>query len=67
MSHQQEDDADYMANEYDMEAMDDDMDDEFHGRDVGGSDSDADDYDYTVCEFIHKSLIAAFTGACLMY
>ncbi|MCD7459106.1 hypothetical protein HAX54_040106 [Datura stramonium] len=46
MSHQQEDDADYMANEYDMEAIDDDMDDEFHGRDIGGSDSDADEYDY---------------------
>ncbi|XP_059300998.1 uncharacterized WD repeat-containing protein C2A9.03-like [Lycium barbarum] len=46
MAHQQDDDADYMGNEYDMEAIDDDMDDEFHGRDIGGSDSDADEYDY---------------------
>ena len=46
MSHQQEDDADYMANEYEMEAIDDDMDDEFHGRDIDASDSDADEYDY---------------------
>lgn len=64
MSHQQEDDADYMENEYDMEVIDDDMDDEFHGRDNGGSDSDGEDYDYMVCELIHQSLIAAFTRAC---
>ncbi|CAN4096882.1 unnamed protein product [Withania somnifera] len=29
-----------------MEDIDDDMGDEFHGRDLGGSDSDVDEYDY---------------------
>ncbi|XP_060209026.1 uncharacterized WD repeat-containing protein C2A9.03-like isoform X2 [Lycium barbarum] len=46
MSHQPGDDAEYMADEYEMEDMDDDMDDEIHGRDMGGSDSDVDEYDY---------------------
>ncbi|KAM3355659.1 putative WD repeat-containing protein C2A9.03 [Capsicum galapagoense] len=46
MSHQPGDDAEYMADEYEMEDVDDDMDDEFHGRDMGGSDSDVDEYDY---------------------
>ncbi|KAL3508305.1 hypothetical protein ACH5RR_027706 [Cinchona calisaya] len=46
MSHHQGDDADYMADEYEMEDVDDDMDDEFRGRDIGGSDSDVDEYDY---------------------
>lgn len=62
MSHQQEDDADYMANEYEMEAIDDDMDDEFHGRDIDASDSDADEYDYMVCELINKSLVVLYKG-----
>ncbi|KAK4343947.1 hypothetical protein RND71_037041 [Anisodus tanguticus] len=46
MSHQPGDDAEYMADEYEMEDIDDDMDDEFHSRDMGGSDSDVDEYDY---------------------
>ncbi|KAL3503692.1 hypothetical protein ACH5RR_038141 [Cinchona calisaya] len=46
MSNHQGDDADYMADEYEMEDVDDDMDDEFRGRDIGGSDSDVDEYDY---------------------
>lgn len=51
MSNYQADDADYMADEYEMEDVDDDMDDEFRGgRDIGGSDSDVDEYDYMVCE-----------------
>ncbi|KAI3820430.1 hypothetical protein L1987_07977 [Smallanthus sonchifolius] len=44
MSHYQEDDE-YMADEYEMEDIDDNMDYEFHGRDIG-SDSDVDEYDY---------------------
>ncbi|XP_031116298.1 uncharacterized WD repeat-containing protein C2A9.03-like [Ipomoea triloba] len=42
----QGDDADYMADEYEMEDVDDDMEDEFHGREMGGSDSDVDEFDY---------------------
>ncbi|CAL5335459.1 unnamed protein product [Camellia sinensis] len=46
MSHHQVDDAEYMADEYEMEDVDDDMDEEFRGREMGGSDSDVDEYDY---------------------
>ena len=55
MSHHQGDDADYMADEYEMEDVDDDMDDEFRGRDIGGSDSDVDEYDYMVCHMLTSS------------
>lgn len=48
MSHHHGDDAEYMADEYEMEDVDDDMDDEFRGRDTGASDSDLDEYDYMV-------------------
>ncbi|XP_057509787.1 uncharacterized WD repeat-containing protein C2A9.03-like [Actinidia eriantha] len=46
MSNQQGDDAEYMADEYEMEDVDDDMDEEFVGREMGGSDSDVDEYDH---------------------
>ncbi|XP_022855191.1 uncharacterized WD repeat-containing protein C2A9.03-like [Olea europaea var. sylvestris] len=46
MSNHQENNDDYMDNEQEMEDVDDDMGDEFHGRDAGASDSDADEYDY---------------------
>lgn len=49
MSHYQGEDADYVADEYDMEDVDEDMDDDFRGRDSGASDSDVDDFDYSVC------------------
>lgn len=52
----QGDDADYMADEYEMEDVDDDMEDEFHGREMGGSDSDVDEYDYMVCVYQHVKL-----------
>uniref|UniRef100_A0A161XRW1 Uncharacterized protein n=1 Tax=Daucus carota subsp. sativus TaxID=79200 RepID=A0A161XRW1_DAUCS len=45
MSHYQAEGAEYMADEYEMEDVDDDMDDELRGRDNGGSDSDVDEYD----------------------
>ncbi|KAL9365941.1 hypothetical protein Peur_037140 [Populus x canadensis] len=45
MSHYQGDDAEYMADEYEMEDVDDDMDEEFRAREMG-SDSDVDEYDY---------------------
>lgn len=47
MSHQPADDAEYMDDEYGMEDVDDEM-DEF-GREMVGSDSDVDEYDYLVC------------------
>ncbi|KAJ6293521.1 hypothetical protein OIU78_025482 [Salix suchowensis] len=45
MSHYQGDDAEYMEDEYEMEDVDDDMDEEFRAREMG-SDSDIDEYDY---------------------
>jgi hypothetical protein len=53
MSHYQGDDAEYMADEYEMEDVDDDMDEEFRAREMG-SDSDVDEYDYPVCD-LHYS------------
>lgn len=53
MSQYQADGAEYMADEYEyeyeMEDVDDEMDDEFRGREIGGSESDADEYDHSVC------------------
>lgn len=49
MSNHQENNDDYMDDEQEMEDVDDDMGDQFHGRDAGASDSDADEYDYMVC------------------
>ncbi|KAL5737223.1 hypothetical protein ACOSP7_029984 [Xanthoceras sorbifolium] len=47
MSNYQADDAEYMADEYDMEDIDDDVDEEFRSRDMAASDSDVDEYDYS--------------------
>ncbi|XP_008794688.1 uncharacterized WD repeat-containing protein C2A9.03-like isoform X2 [Phoenix dactylifera] len=44
MSHYQEDDIDGMADEYEMADMDGDMDEEYHGRGMGDSDSDDEEY-----------------------
>ncbi|KAG1326755.1 putative WD repeat-containing protein C2A9.03 [Cocos nucifera] len=44
MSHYREDDIDGMADEYEMADMDDDMDEEYHGRGMGDSDSDNEEY-----------------------
>ena len=44
--------AGYVEDEYEMEDVDDDMDDEFRGREMGGSDSDVDEYDYSVCDIL---------------
>lgn len=49
MSQYQGDDGEYMDDEYEMEDVDDDMDDEFQARDNRGSDSDVDEYDAMVC------------------
>ncbi|KAJ9567702.1 hypothetical protein OSB04_003668 [Centaurea solstitialis] len=45
MSHHHQEDDEYAADEYEMEDVDDNIDDEFHVRDIG-SDSDVDEYDY---------------------
>lgn len=46
MSHYHGDDA-----EYDMEDVDDDdMDEEFHGREMAGSESDVEGHDHAVCD-----------------
>lgn len=45
---QHHEDAEYLADEYEMEDIDDNIDDEYYGRDIG-SDSDVDEYDYMVC------------------
>ena len=52
MSQYQGDDAEYMADEYEMEDVDDDMDDEFRGREMGGSESDVEEYEHSVCVYI---------------
>lgn len=49
MSNYQANDVEYMADEYDMEDIEDEMDNEFQGRDMAGSDSDVDEYDNPVC------------------
>lgn len=46
MSHQRVDDAEYMADDNEMDGVDEDMDEEFRGDDMDGSDSDVDEYDY---------------------
>ncbi|KAL0328612.1 UNVERIFIED_CONTAM: putative WD repeat-containing protein C2A9.03 [Sesamum calycinum] len=53
MSRQQGNHADDMEEEYEMEGVDDMM-DEFHGRDGGGSDSDVNEFDYMECKTTEK-------------
>lgn len=62
MSHHLEDDAEYMADEYEVEDMDDNMDDEFHGRDTGGSDSEVDEYDHMTHKLVDTSAAQARRG-----
>ncbi|KAK8644041.1 hypothetical protein V6N13_013314 [Hibiscus sabdariffa] len=61
MSYYQDDDAEYMADEYDMEDIDD-MDEEFRGRDMSGSDSDVDEYDYSNNKISDTSAAEARSG-----
>lgn len=47
MAHELDDDAEYMADEHEVEDVDSNMSDDFHGRDNnGGSDSEVDEYDH---------------------
>lgn len=45
MSHYQGDDAEYIADEYEMKNVDDEMDEELHNKEMG-LDSDVDEYDH---------------------
>lgn len=44
MSHYPRDEIDDMAEDYEMAGVEDDIDDEPHGRFIGDSDSDGDEY-----------------------
>ncbi|KAG9448851.1 hypothetical protein H6P81_008816 [Aristolochia fimbriata] len=46
MSQYQAEDVEYMADDYEMADVDDDMDEEFRGRGMGDSDSEDEDYDH---------------------
>ncbi|XP_038685019.1 uncharacterized WD repeat-containing protein C2A9.03-like [Tripterygium wilfordii] len=62
MSHYQAEDAEYMAEEYDMEDVEDDMDEEFRGRDMSASDSDVDEFEYSNSEVADTSAAEAREG-----
>lgn len=53
MEHELDDDAEYMADEHEVEDVDSNMSDDLHGRDNGGSDSDVDEYDRMVCHLCY--------------
>ncbi|KAK9145357.1 hypothetical protein Sjap_005260 [Stephania japonica] len=46
MAQYMEDDVDYMADDNEMANIDDEMEEEFHGRGIGESESDDDEYDH---------------------
>ncbi|GMH14478.1 hypothetical protein Nepgr_016319 [Nepenthes gracilis] len=62
MSHQQGDDAEHMADEYEMEDVDDDMNEDFMDRELGGSDSEVDEYGYLDNRFADTSSAQARRG-----
>ncbi|XP_021774025.1 uncharacterized WD repeat-containing protein C2A9.03-like isoform X1 [Chenopodium quinoa] len=62
MSHLHIDDADYMAEEYEIEDFDDDMDEDFRDREMGGSDSEIEEYDFMENKFADTSSAQARRG-----
>ncbi|RZC81833.1 hypothetical protein C5167_044410 [Papaver somniferum] len=48
----QYDDMDYMGGDYEMDDVEDDMDEEFHGRGLGDSESNEDDDDQLAIDAI---------------
>ncbi|XP_044471578.1 uncharacterized WD repeat-containing protein C2A9.03 isoform X1 [Mangifera indica] len=62
MSNYQGDDAEYMADEYDMEDIDDDVDEQFRGRVMGGSDSEFEEYEYSNNKIADTSAAQARRG-----
>ncbi|KAK1317721.1 hypothetical protein QJS10_CPA05g02144 [Acorus calamus] len=62
MSQFQEEDVDYMAEDYEMAEMEDDLDEEFHGRGMGDSDSDEDEYGHAPSKITDTSAAQARKG-----
>ncbi|KAK1272970.1 hypothetical protein QJS04_geneDACA007886 [Acorus gramineus] len=62
MSQYQEDEADYMADEYEMADMEDDLNEEFHGRGMGDSDSEEDEYGHAHSKITDTSATQARKG-----
>lgn len=62
MAHYQAEDADYVADEYDMEDVDEDMDDKFRDRDVGSSDSDVDEFEFSTSKVADTTAAQARGG-----
>ncbi|XP_024018745.1 uncharacterized WD repeat-containing protein C2A9.03 [Morus notabilis] len=62
MAHYQGEDADYAVDEYDMEDVDDDMDDEFRDRDIGSSDSDIDEFEFSNSKIADTTAVQARGG-----
>lgn len=59
-------DAEYMEDVDDeMEEVDDDLDDEFRGDEMGASDSDVDEFDYSVSMLLSSLLFLLFFNACV--
>lgn len=52
MSHHQGGDAEYLADEYEMEDIEDDMDGESIDRERGDVESDVDEFDYSVSSML---------------
>ncbi|XP_010252904.1 PREDICTED: uncharacterized WD repeat-containing protein C2A9.03-like [Nelumbo nucifera] len=62
MSQYQGDDMEYMGDDYEMADVDDDMDQEFHGRGMGDSESDDDEYDHLNAKVMDTSAAQARRG-----
>lgn len=52
----------YMADEYDMDDLEDDMNAEFDGRDIDASDSEVEDFDQLVCVPLYPILVINFVN-----
>lgn len=63
MCYHQEGDAEYMADEYEMEDVEDDMDDVIVNRETDDLESDGDEYDYSVSDVL---FLLSFDLCCFM-
>ncbi|KAK9152287.1 hypothetical protein Syun_010596 [Stephania yunnanensis] len=62
MAQYMEDDVDYMADDNEMADIDDEMEEEFHGRGIGASESDDDEYDHLNTKITDTSSAQARRG-----
>ncbi|KAK9156459.1 hypothetical protein Sjap_003939 [Stephania japonica] len=62
MAQYMEDDVDYMADDNEMADIDDEMEEEFHGRGIGESESDDDEYDHLNTKITDTSSAQARRG-----